>query len=187
MGLGRCSQHARLTGVLVDELMLQIVAGTANRRRQERMPTLRGFAYNLRNARKPEPAPSYEVIFGTLQRLSDAIGRLGAIPAAMKAGAALEKSMSGWQVEYGDVGEAAKEGGRLVTQLRQLVQERLRDGYAIAANITLSEYNPRLRTLFINLNADYRGRFVGMGGVHRQEFERRLGVAVKFEGGRQRR
>jgi len=187
MGLGRCSQHARLAGVPVDDLILQIVAGTANRRRLERMPTLRGFAHNLRNARKPEPAPSYKVIFGTLGSLGDALGRAGGVPAAVKVGAALEKAMPGWREEYGELVVAAEEGERLAGQLRQVVQERLRDGYAIAANITLSEYKPQLRTLFINLDPDYRGRFIGTGGVHRQEYERRLGVAVRFEGDRQRK
>ena len=187
MGLGRCSQHARLAGVPINDLMLQIVSGTANRRRQERIPTLRGFAHNLRNARKPEPAPSYEVIFGTLRSLRDTLGQPGAASAAVKAGAALEKAMPGWRAEYDDLVGAAREGERLVAQLQQLVHERLRGGYAIAANITLSEYNTQRRTLFINLHPDYRGRFIGTGGVHRQEFERRLGVAVQFEGGRQRR
>lgn len=188
MGLGRCSQHARLRGVPFQELMFQIVAGTSNRRRPERMPSLRAFAHNLRNARRPEPAPGYDVIFGTLCSIGDSLRQTRTMPAAVKALAAVDGAMTGWRQDCDGADIAAKEGMRLVAQLQQLVREQpLREAHAIAAAISLAEYNPKTRTLFINLHPDYRGLFAGRQGFRRQEYERRLGVAVKFEGGGQRR
>lgn len=200
VGLGRCSAHSRLSGLSAEELVFQIVVGASSRNRPERLPSLQGFAHNLRNSGHPKLALDYRAIFMMLSGLRDSLNRGNAAPGdspAARARAAVEKAWPGWEKQYQEIGVSAVEGERLVAQLRHVVQELLpRDGYAIAAAITLAEYKPaqfragqepRPARLFVHVPEEYRGLFMGKDRVRKQAYDQRLGVDVQIEGGRKRR
>jgi hypothetical protein len=199
LGLGRCTAHARVTGLPPEDLMFQVIVGASTRRRPERLPSLAGFGHTLRLAGHLQLSVDYPTIFKMLKTIGGSAGRGSAGTAgspAERVRAACESAEPGWVTAAAKVAGHNEEGERLVARLRQIVRELLpRDGAAIAAAITLAEYKPPRPgsqppvpgRLFVNVPESYGGLFTGAGGSRRQEYERRLGVEVKIHGGRGRR
>jgi hypothetical protein len=190
LGLGRCSAHADTTRLLPGELIFQIVAGTAGRRRRERLPSLRGFADTLRRAGHPDLALDYKRIMGMLSQLT---ASLDGTATGRAAGDLIRDTWPAWERQLKDIEAAAAEGERLVMQLKQVVRSEIpRHGPALAAAISLAEYRPVMSRrqqalLFVHVPPDKHGLFIGTEGRHRRRYEAILGVSVRIEGGSKRR
>jgi hypothetical protein len=193
LGLGRCSTHRNVTRLASQDLIFQIVAGSAARRRRERLPSLHGFAYTLRRARHPDLALDYRGILDMLARLAATLDR----SAAGRAAAQLIRDMwPTWERQLKEIEAAAVDGERLLTRLRQLIRSEFpQDGPALAAAISLAEYRParvragtrRRAMLFVHVPPDRHEVFNGAEDRRRRRYEAVLGVSVHIEGGRRSR
>jgi hypothetical protein len=192
LGLGRCSAHADVTRVPPDELIFQIVAGAAARRRRERLPSLYGFAHTLRRAGQPDLALAYKRVMGMLKRLA---ADLDSTVSGRASADLIRKTWPTWEQQLKDIETAAIEGDRLVTRLKQVVRSEVpRHGPTLAAAISLAEYRPaRVRSgarralLFVHVPPGKHELFTGTDDRHRRRYEAVLGVRVRIEGGKKRR
>ena len=193
LGLGRCSAHRNLTRLTPQDLMFQIVAGSAARRRRERLPSLYGFAYTLRRARHPDLALDYERILAMLGQLEATLGHAAGGRAAAQS---IRDTWPTWERQLKEVQTAAVEGERLVARLRQLIRSEIpHDGPALAAATSLAEYRParfragaqRRAMLYVHVPRDKHDVFNGPGDKRRHRFEAILKVTVRIEGGRRSR
>ncbi|MCP2167447.1 KH domain-containing protein [Goodfellowiella coeruleoviolacea] len=188
VGLGRCGRHGSMRGVAPDELVFQIVVGASARKRKERLPSLQGFAHNLRNSGHRDLALDYERI----HRLLDVVGR--EVSRDRAAAAAISETRPVWARQLAGLASTSQEGRRLVDRLKSLiVAHDRRFGVEVAAAIELAEYKPpiqrdgvvtRRATLFVKVPDHLRGRFIGPRGQNVQAYGAGLGVDVKIEGGR---
>jgi len=193
LGLGRCSAHRNVTRLAPQDLIFQIVAGSAARRRHERLPSLYGFAYTLRRARHPDLALDYKRIMEMLARSAASFDHSAAGRAAAQS---IRETWPTWERQLKEIEAAAVDGERLVARLRQLIRSEIpQDGPALAATISLAEYRPvRVRAgtllramLFVHVPLDRREVFNGAEDRRRRRYEAVLGVSVHIEGGRRRR
>ncbi|ONI89693.1 hypothetical protein ALI22I_14420 [Saccharothrix sp. ALI-22-I] len=190
MGLGRCEQHGGMRGVSPDELMFQIVVGAAARKRKERLPSLQGFAHNLRNSGHRDLALDYDRI----HRLLGVLGR--EVARDRSASNAMSEMRPVWDRQLAALATTSQEGMRLVERLKRLVIANDRQfGADIAAGIELAEYKPPLQRdggvgrparLFVKVPEHLRGRFIGPGGQSIRAYREGLGVEVQIEGGRRK-
>ena len=191
LGLGRCSAHADVTRLPPAELIFQIVAGAAARRRRERLPSLYGFAHTFRRAGQPNLALDYKRVMGMLTRLAADLDRT---VTGLAAADLIRKTWPTWERQLKDIEAAAAEGERLVTRLKQVVRSEVPGrGPALAAAISLAEYRPaRVRSgarralLFVHVPPDKHELFTGTDDRHRRRYEALLGVRVRIEGGKRR-
>ena len=182
VGLGRCSHHSQVRALPPDEVLFQIISGASLRRRNERLPGLLGFAHNLRGVKKPELALDFEWIHRTLTALTHRTRH----DATVSNKVAEAKPL--WDKQIVEIREAAREGRRLVEQLRTLVPP------ALAATIQYADYRPESRRggvhrramLFVKVPEHQLGQFIGSKGAGIKSYGERLGVDVKIEGGGRR-
>lgn len=187
MGLGQCAGHAALAGLAPDELMFRIIAGATSRRRSERLPSLQGFAHNLRITGHQELAIDYPRIHRLLA------AEANAVRGNRMAATAFDRTRPEWDRQLAAVAQTAQEGERLVEQLKTLViSSNPGFGQEVAAAIELAEYksassrggNTRPAMLFVKVPDHLRGRFIGSKGQGIRFYSEKLGVRVQIEGGR---
>jgi hypothetical protein len=190
LGLARCAAHQNLARLTADEILRQIVAGAANRRPSEKVPSLQGFAHSLRRCGHPDLALAYGDIHARLRDLGRQHGtdtRVGSVVAAAAAG---------WERQMGHVATASADGARLLERLRSLIRSGdPRYGDTVADSISLAEFKAarkvggtdRPAMLFVRVPEDLRGLFIGPGGSRIRRYGEQLDVVVKIEGGRPRR
>lgn len=182
LGLGRCGTHRDLRGLDSLELLRQIVAGAA-RRRHERPPSLRGFAYNLRRY-DAELALDYGRIAEHLRKVSAGLRN------DPKVAAAVDKAWPRWEREHDRIRKDHEVGEDLVARLRQLApQHDPRYGPQIAAAIGFADYVPpveqagrsRRALLFVTLPEHLHGRLKGKGRSLIRTYSDLLGAEVKID------
>ena len=183
LGLGRCPAHVQVRGLPASEVLRQIVAG-AGRRRSERLPSLRGFAFNLRVCMHRALAVDYDRIVTELAAASDRM------TTDRDVADALAKAWPRWRQEHHDIRVANAHGEELVALLRTMVlQHDPRYGPEIAASVQLAEYNPavaradrsRRALLYVRLPEHLRGRLKGKGRSLIQLYGARLDAEIRFE------
>jgi hypothetical protein len=182
VGLGRCAEHSQVLGLSPEELFFQITAGAALRKRRERLPSLYGFAHNLRGVHQDERALDYPWIHRMLAASTRRAQGDATVLAAMAEANPL------WDKQLAAITEAAVQGRRLVEQLRGLLPP------ALAATIAYADYRPpalrggatRRALLFVRVPEHQRGQFIGPKGANIKSYRDRLGVDVQIEGGRRR-
>jgi hypothetical protein len=182
VGLGRCSHHSQVHALPPEEVLFQIITGASLRRNNERLPSLLGFAHNLRGVRKNDLALNFEWIYRTVTALIHRTRH----DATVSAKTAEAKPL--WDRQIGEIREAAVQGRRLVEQLRAFVPS------ALAATIEYADYRPESRRggvhrramLFVKVPEHQRGLFIGSRGAGIKSYSERLGVDVKIEGGGRR-
>lgn len=180
VGLGRCSHHSQVRALPPDEVLFQIIAGAALRKRKERLPSLHGFAYNLRGVKQYDLALDYVWIHRTVLALSQRAQRDSTVSGAMADAKPL------WDNQAAAIISNAQDGRRLVEQLRGLVPP------ALAATIAYADYRPpshrggatRRALLFVKVPEHQRGQFIGPKGANIKSYRDSLGVDVQIEGGR---
>ncbi|MEV2224516.1 KH domain-containing protein [Nocardia vinacea] len=184
MGLGQCARHSEVVGLTADEVMFRIIAGASGRRRQERLPSLQGFAHTLRKCRHEDLAIDYPRI----HRLLGAEGN--AVRENRQAATAYDRARPDWDRQLATISGDSAEGARLVERLKALVNSR--SGHEVAAAIELAEYkaastrsgNARPAMLFVKVPQHVRGLFIGSRGEAIRYYSEQLGVRVQIEGGR---
>jgi hypothetical protein len=183
LGLGRCPAHAQVDGLPAPEVLRQIVAGGA-RRRSERLPSLRGMAFNLRKCTHRALAVDYDRIVAELTAVGDRLA------GDRDVADALAKTWPRWRQEHRDIREANARGEELVALLRTLVlQHDPRYGPEIAATVRLAEFNPavtradrsRPALLYIRLPEHLHGRLKGKGRSLIRLYNARLDAEIEFE------
>jgi hypothetical protein len=180
VGLGRCAHHSQVRDLPPDEVLFQVVAGAALRRRKERLPSLQGFAHNLRGVHQHELALDFTWIHRTLEALIHRAQRDATVSTAMADAKPL------WDSQITKIATTTQVGRRLVEQLRTLVPP------ALAATIQFADYRPaaqrggvsRPALLFVKVPEHQRGQFIGPKGANVRSYRDRLGVDVQIEGGR---
>ncbi|WP_410610286.1 KH domain-containing protein [Amycolatopsis sp. lyj-109] len=179
VGLGRCAAHRTVKAVPPADLLFQIVTGAGRRRRKERLPSLSGFGYTLRNCEHGKLARDYPAIDRILQALEREAGRDPATATA------ITEARPGWDRQLAEAEEDRREGERLVEELRGIVSPKL------ARVIRLGEYkrasqrreNSRKAMLFVEVPPHLKGLFIGPKGSNIRSYRERLKVDVQFEGG----
>jgi hypothetical protein len=183
LGLGRCGAHQELHGLGPTEVLRQIVGG-AGRRRVERPPTLRGFAYNLRTCGHGRAALDYD-------RIVEDLGKVGARMQDDRAvAAALDRAWPRWRRERDRIAADQRTGQDLVARLRRLVpQHDPRYGPEIAASLGFADYVPpvaqagrsRRALLWVTLPQHLHGRLKGKGGGLIRTYGDHLGADVRID------
>lgn len=181
-GLSLCEQHRNIKRLSDDEILYQIIAGTVKRKSGSRkwafpIPSLQSFRHIFMNTRKR----LYELDFINKQ--------IEAIPKKLsnnkfdrKVIRAINEGKN-WRVQNLKRGvDAHIEGRKVFAQL----QNHLRGVYnskisMLAEEIEYSDYKPKDRVIFIRLDDEYRGYFVGRGGQNIKSFESALGIKIRFE------
>jgi hypothetical protein len=180
-GLGLCPDHARRLKSLEDrQIVFQIVAGTANRRRGQRsearrtyigLPRLTIVRHIFINSRSRKlDMVSIDRMFGELQhdsRTDNAVRRL------------LQEHE---KIRKQDVAvfEGDEERGReLFDKLTAWLRARGRA--EVANHISFADYRPRSNLLFVDVEPEYMGRFIGRGGAEKRAASNDLGVRVEVE------
>jgi hypothetical protein len=201
LGLGVCGRHAPLIGrMAADELIRQIVLGTfhrSHRRDAEPLPSLRGFAFNLRkNPAFEQLALDFRWIYGTLDRMTVRVE-----PAATFLANRRDGGRRSWTAEFEEISRGKGRGEELVAQLRIMVRQIVAyDGEALAQALRLADFTPsrtirdevRPALLFVHVPEHLRGAFKGRNRSHLDQFTARLsqmepgGVTVRIEGDRPR-
>lgn len=193
LGLGRCSHHEVVTGIPPKQLLFQIVTGATARRRQERLPSLPGFAHTLRNTGHPDLALDYQAIHQLLSGLAMDLDRSGHHTIAI----AMRNVQPLWDKQLASAEQAAQDGNRLIEELKRILTAELpRHGDALARVVRLAEYKPavfrdgqlaRAAKLFVHVPNDMRGLFIGRNRERLHHLSERLGVTVEIEGRKRRR
>ncbi|KDN21863.1 KH domain-containing protein [Amycolatopsis rifamycinica] len=182
VGLGRCAGHREVRNLGPEDVLFQIVAGAALRKRKDRLPSLQGFAHNLRGVGMNELALDFAWIHRTLA----AVVRRTQPDAAVSAEAM--KAKSEWDEQFEKIKVTSQTGRHLVEQLRGLVPT------ALAGTIEYADYRPATRRggvdrpalLFVKVPEHQRGHFIGPKGAAIKSYRSRLGVDVQIEGDRRR-
>lgn len=182
LGLGRCAQHSQVRDLPAHEIVFQIVAGAALRKRKEFLPSLQGFAHNLRGVGQAELALDFDWIHRTLGEVAHR-ARQDTIVAA-----AVREMKPRWDKQLKETRENALKGRRLVEQLRKLVPP------ALADTISYADYRPPIRRdgadrqalLYVKVPKHQHGQFIGTKGANIKSYRERLGVFVDIEGGRRK-
>jgi hypothetical protein len=182
LGLGRCDRHSRVRDLPVPEILFQIVAGAALRKRKEHLPSLQGFAHNLRGVDQDELALDFDWIHRTLGEVAHRARQDATVAAAVR------ETKPRWDKQLNEIRENAVKGRRLVEQLRELVPP------ALAATISYADYRPPVRRggadrqalLYVKVPDHQHGQFIGTKGANIKSYRERLGVFVDIEGGRRK-
>lgn len=176
-GLVLCPDHrAVLPGLAREDLVFQIFAGTAARRRagrqQPKPPRLTGLRHVFINIQNQLIGISalYEVVEATARRygsgnqpLADLVGENRAV----------------WQADVRTERERRVQGEQHVAKIQRWLTELNRPD--VAAALTFSEFKPHLNEVWVHVPEQLRGRFFGAKGVTIKELERRLGLRIRTE------
>jgi hypothetical protein len=189
LGAALCPEHARVKTLTEDEILYQMVAITARRRSKQprrrpdrpqemiTIPSLMSIRHIYINTQnkvvKPEAINSRLDVF--LSQLKTRPGdRLAQDMAWL-----IEQSGSRREREMGKV-ELQLEQGKII--FNKLVEKlSLQGEYLLAENVRFADYRPFKNLLFIYLDAQYRGRFIGRRGSKKIALQEYLGVKIQFE------
>ncbi|MGW5377564.1 KH domain-containing protein [Nocardia sp. NPDC003999] len=180
-GLGLCPDHAlRLKSLEDRQIVFQIVAGTANRRRGPRtdnrrtylrLPRLTIVRHIFINSRSRKlEIHSIDRMFGELQHDNRTDGVMRRL---------LQEHE---KIRKEDLGAAERDGARgreLFDKLTAWLRARGRA--EVANHISFADYRPRSNLLFVNVEPEYMGRFIGRGGAEKRAVSNDLGVRVEVE------
>ncbi len=186
VGLGLCPHHRDLRQLSDEAIVFQLIAGTAfrnrsnaqggrNRRREFfNVPSLQSIRHIFLHTRKDV----YDVrkINVAVENLAGSLGSEG-LHGAMKN--LIERSAVKRREDIKrDVSE--KELG--VQEFQRLRNELVAFGLSeIADAIEFSDFRPRANLLFIHLDDQWKGRFIGRGGSNIKAIQEKLGFRIKFE------
>lgn len=195
-GLGRCSNHRSIRDLRDDQLIYQMVAGTAKRKQKHRedrqnLPSLQSVRHILLKVRRQ----SYDL--RTINQMFESLA------SRLRQRNDFEKMMGRlleWHTQTRDKNllrdEGEKEIGRQVFE--RVKQEYIRRNLVeVAAALVFSDYKPiRIQSdakqpgklqfplLFVRLDSVWRGRFFGRGGATIKEIGELLNVKINIEGDR---
>ena len=194
MGLAHCEQHRNVKSLSDQQMIFQIVAGTANRqlrleargrsRRQAGslyLPTVNSIRHILLHARQRP----YDI--RVIYPWFTALGQLSGKPAPLQHAMAQlirDRDMF-WKEEL----RRAQEKGQVGLQYFERVKAEYRAMGLdqVADALRFSDYRePRStsdKLLFVYLEENLRGLFIGAGGKNIKQVQERVGVKVSFEKG----
>ncbi|MGV9334042.1 KH domain-containing protein [Nocardia sp. NPDC003726] len=180
-GLGLCPEHARRLKSLEDrQIVFQIVAGTANRRRGPRteakrayisLPRLTIVRHIFINSR------SRKLDIASIDRMFAELQRESRTESVMRRLLQEQEKLRAADVAAAAIAE--RRGRELFDRLTAWLRARGRA--EVADHIGFSDYRPRSNLLFVHVEPDYKGRFIGRGGAERRAASKALGVEVKVE------
>ncbi|MGY1762416.1 KH domain-containing protein [Geodermatophilus sp. SYSU D00779] len=210
LGLAVCSRHAPgMRSMSAEEILRRVVVGTVARGRQsEPLPSLRGLAHTLRNSGHNARALDYRWLMAELQRLESApemaTATAGRVPQReltdRRTGNGRyrpPRSPRSWEAELGVIDQGNDRGLFLVDRLRGALAVAVPAyGPVMAASLQLAEYKPprtvkgetRPGLLFVHLDQNYRGYFIGPRGATIRYLEAEVGrhvpegIRLKLEG-----
>ena len=199
IGLARCDAHRLVKSLADDQMIFQIVAGTANRqlgleaRRQGRgrpaalyLPTLNSIRHILLHAR--QRPYDIQVIYPWFRRFADLAGKSMPLPRAMA------QLVHGRDANWKEELRRAQEKGQIGLQYFEKVKAEYRAIRLdqVADALRFSDYRETRPTpdkpesqklLFVYLDEKLRGLFIGKDGKNRNQVQERLGIRVNFEKG----
>jgi hypothetical protein len=186
IGLGRCPEHSALSNLPVGDVLFQVAAGTEVRRqagrkgRREdwvRLPSLQAIGHILTKAKLRSYRP--QEVNAHIETLLSQLDPSKPLQAKMAQSLKEHGTFRKQNLER-DVRER-EQGLPHFDKLVKLVRSEGLD--EIAMNLQFVDFRPKDQLLFVRLEADLRGRFIGRGGHRKAGYERALGVRVLFEKG----
>ena len=182
LGVALCSEHANIKRLSESEILYQMVAVTTQRlSRWHRsgfisLPSLMSIRHIFINAKNEIVNPDViDQRLAQLRRdLAYSSGKLSQDMARMieRSGSKRKRELSSFDNEQGQ-GRAIF--ARLVAVLRTQGKEQLAD------NLRFADYRPRHKLLFVHLDEQYRGAFIGRSGSNIKPLQDSLGVRIQFE------
>jgi hypothetical protein len=168
-GLSLCRMHPAIKNQTAEQIIFQVLAGTALRR-SIRLPYLSKVRFTLQKAhgRLYELRVIYELFTKVIRNPSSAdFARL-----------VRERDVD-WKRELVEVGRKQNEGALYFERVRaELVSLGLSQ---VAAGLVYSDYIAKNKLLFVRLEESLRGRLIGRGGATIKQIQDRVGVMIKFE------
>lgn len=167
-GLSLCRMHPAIKTQTAEQIIYQILAGTA--RRSLRLPYLSKVRFTLQKAhgRLYELRSIYD-LFARVSRNS---------PSADIVRLTREREVE-WKREIGEGEEKQREGLRYFERVRAEVVSL---GLAqVATALVYSDYIAKNKLLFVRLDESLRGRLIGRSGATIKQIQDRVGVTIKFE------
>jgi hypothetical protein len=179
-GLGLCEQHQGLRQFGDSDLIYQLVAGTAARRRRgwsrTHLPSLNAVRHTFLNVRgKPYDPSTLSQLFDTVAaKLDRSKGLEGEMAYLIQENAPRRKE----GVKKNE--EAQALGRQHFEKLRRVLVSMGLD--PIANALVYSDFRASTNVLYVHLPQQLRGRLIGRGGSTIRDIETRVGVEkIKFE------
>jgi hypothetical protein len=168
-GLSLCRSHPAIKTQTAEQLVYQMLAGTALRR-SLRLPFLSKVRFTLQKAH----GRLYE-----LQSIYDLFARVSRGSSSVDLLRLVREREPEWKREIGEEGTRQREGLRHFERVRaELVSLGLGQ---IATALVYSDYRATHKRLFVRLDESLRGRMVGRGGATIKQIQDRTGVTITFE------
>lgn len=181
-GLNLCQQHNRVGTFSQEEIIFQIISGTATRNlrkfkkfQRTFLPTLQMIKYIFINTQNTvfEIPKIYEMIKDVYWGL-DKNTKLG-----KQMVLEIENSFRKWDEDIKRASNSKEIGLSFFNTLKNTLL--LSNHSELAASISFSDYSSRTNILFIRLPIGLRGKLIGKGGSHINELQRIVGCKISFE------
>lgn len=189
LGVALCPDHARVNNLSEEDILYQMVAITARRRSKQprrrsnrsqeiiAIPSLMSMRHIYLNTQNKAIKP--ELINNKLEQFLAQLRTRQGDKLTQDMIWLIEQSRSRRDRQILAV-ESQLEQGQVIFQ--KLVERlSLQGEYLLAQNVRFADFRPHKSLLFIYLDPQYRGRFVGTNGKKIKALQDYLGVLIKFE------
>lgn len=189
LGAALCPDHTRVKSLSEDDILFQMVAITAQRKSKQprkrlnrpqemiAIPSLMSIRHIYINTQNKIVNP--EAINVKLDQFVSQLRTKPADKLTQDMIWLIEQSRSRREREVGSF-ESQQEQGQII--FNKLVERlTLLGEYRLVENVRFADYRPRKNLLFIYLDVQYRGLFIGRQGSKKIALQEYLGVTIQFE------